>query len=46
MPVSQRLEVGRRPAGSTEEIVCDPVADLWVRIAAIPRQDGMLMVGG
>jgi hypothetical protein len=66
MPVSQRLEFGRRrdniiypvvfhvhgvhrhvrPAGRAEEIVCDPIADLWVRIAAISCQDSMLMVGG
>jgi hypothetical protein len=35
-----------RPAGSAEEIGCDPISDLWVRIAAIPRRNGLLMVGG
>lgn len=35
-----------RPAGSAEEIVRGPAVDPRVRIAAVPRQDGMLMVGG
>jgi hypothetical protein len=42
----QGVHRGVRPAGSAEEIVCDPAADPRVGIAAISRRDSMLMVGG
>jgi len=41
-----RVHRGGRLAGSIEEIMCNPAAGPRVRIAAVPCQDSMLMVGG